>query len=1095
MRISRAAMCAAVVLTLASNFSLPRMAAQVTSATFSGQVTDQTGAAILGATVKVTSKDTGIVTTRQTSSDGNYTVPLLKPGTYSIEVTAGGFAPVTKKDITLQVQQVDQEDFKLSVGGTQQQITVEGGAPLLNTETTDVGNVINQESTQQLPLNGRNFSQLGLLVPGTAPGPVGGIRTQGNGNETQRAGAEIVANGARGSFNLFMIDGLDDRDQSVGTVKVFPNLESIEEFKVQIGNYDAEFASGGAVVNVITRSGGNQIHGSVFEFLRNKDLNSRQFFDASVPPFQQNQFGFALGGPIIKNKLFYFGDYQGLRIHIASTSILTEPTAALRTGNFSSYPATIYNPTTYNSATNSRLPFQGNQIPLTQLDPIAQNLLAILPLPNLPGTSNNFRVNNLAAQNQDQYDVRSDYVLSEKDSMFARVTHGTANITFPSTPVLINGQINPLAFAQGSATAGSLRNNQAPSTQATVQEIHQFTPNISNQLALGYTRFALNVFPIDETYNLASKLGLQGANTGPNSGAMASLSISGGSGFSASNMPEVVPQNTWQATDTISYVRGAHSLRFGFSVDHNAFGFFQLGAPSGSLSFTGTYTNNPASSAGTGAGYADFMLGLPVSSSKSLLGSGVPYLHYTEYGSFVQDQWRISSKLTVNLGLRWDLFTPVSEKYNRLSDFFLNSGTFALAGQNGTSSSILGTQKHDFSPRLGIAYHMTEKTVVRAAYGLFYFNEQGVGGSSRLFINYPFAPTFAVNCSATAPCLSTSTGIPAVFSSNNLPTAVYQPTPNLSPNVQQYNLTVERQLAKSMVVRAAYVGAKGDHLNINLDENVAVPGSGAVPARRPYPGFAQISAWEPRGPSTYNALQVSVEKRMSYGVSFLGAYTYGKSLDNGAGGNSSTGESRINIQNPQNLRADYGLSNFDIRQRFTLSTVYQLPFGHGRQFLANSNRLLDAVAGGWQLSSILTLQGGMPFSASLATSNDGTGTFQRPNRICDGNLPSSQQSIKDWYNLTCFVAPPVPPAAPFSFGNMGRNVLIGPGLETWDLGTDKDFRITERVGLQFRGEFFNALNHANFGLPNASIGSTSAGTITTVITNARQIQFALRLHF
>lgn len=1090
MRISRTALCAAVVL-LASVLSLPRLTAQVNAtASFSGRVTDPSGAVIAGATVKVTEQTTGIIVTRQTSSDGSYTIPLLKPGTYSIEVTATGFTLATMKDITLQIQQVAQEDFKLSVGGTEQQIVVEGGAPLLNTVTTEVGNVINMESTEQLPLNGRNFSQLGLLVPGTAPGPVGGIRTQGNGNETQRAGAEIVANGSRGSFNTFMIDGLDDRDQSVGTAKVFPNLESIEEFKVQIGNYDAEFASGGAVVNVITRSGSNELHGSVFEFLRNKDLNSRQFFDASAPPFQQNQFGFAIGGRIIKNKLFFFGDYQGLRVHEASTAILTEPTAAMRAGNFSAYPSIIYNPTTYNATTNTRQPFPGNIIPLSQLDPVAQNLLQILPMPTLSGTSNNFRVNNLDARNQDQYDIRGDYVLSEKDSLFARATHGTANITFPNTPVLINGQINPLAFAQGANTAGSLKNNEAPSSQATIQEIHQFSPNITNQLALGYTRFALNVSPIDEGYNLASKMGLQGANTGPDSGAMASLSISGGSGFSASNMPEVIPQNTWQATDTVSYAHGAHSLRFGFSVQHNAFGFFQLGAPSGSLSFTGTYTNNPASSSGTGAGYADLMLGLPVSSSKSLLGSGVPYNVYTEYGAFVQDQWRVSSKVTVNIGLRWDLFTPVSERYNRLSDFFLNSGTFALAGQNGISASILGTQKHDFSPRLGIAYHMTPNTVVRAAYGLFYFNEQGVGGSSRLFINYPFAPAFAVTCSSTTPCLSTSTGIPAVYSSNNLPTAVYQPTPDLTPNVQQYNLTVERQMTKSMVARAAYVGARGNHLNINLDENVAVPGAGAVPARRPYPGFGQISSWEPRGPSSYNALQLSVEKRMNYGLSFLGAYTYGKSLDNGAGGNSSTGESRINIQNPQNLSADYGLSNFDIRQRFTLSTVFRLPFGQGRQLLSHANRALDAIAGGWQISSILTLQGGMPFSISMATATNNTGTFQRPNRVCDGMLPSGQQSIKQWYDLSCFVAPPI-----YTFGNTARNALIGPRFETWDLGTDKDFRITERVGVQFRAEFFNALNHPNFGLPNGSIGSSAAGTITTVITNARQVQFGLRLHY
>jgi outer membrane receptor protein involved in Fe transport len=1089
MRICRAALCAAVfALTFVS--SVKQLSAQVNAtATFSGQITDQSGAAIGGATVKITEQETGIVVTRTTSADGNYTVPLLKAGTYSIEVSATGFAPVTRKNITLQIQQVGQEDFKLQVGGVEQQVTVEGGAPLLNTETTELGNVINQDNTENLPLNGRNFSQLGYLVPGTNQGAPGGIRTQGNGNETQRAGAEIIADGARGSFNLFMIDGLDDRDQSVGTVKVFPNLESIEEFKVQIGNYDAEFASGGAVVNVITRSGSNSIHGSAFEFLRNDDLDSRQFFDASEPPLRQNQFGFALGGPVIKNKMFFFGDYQGLDIHSSSTTIRSVATAALRAGNFSGYPATIYDPNTYNATSNTRLPFAGNIIPASELNPISQNLLAIYPLPNLSGIANNFRVNNLEVQTENQYDIRIDEVLSQKDSMFARVTHGGATITFPETPVLISGQINPLAYSPGTAT-GSLDLNNAPSTQATLQEIHQFTPNFSNQLALGYTRFGLTVTPIDENNNLAAKLGLQGANTGQNSGAMASISISSFSSVGSSNLPENVPQNTWQLSDTGSWTHGSHSIKFGLSVVHNEFGFYQLSAPSGSLSFTGTYSNNPASSSGTGAGFADFLLGVPASSIKSELPDGVPYESYTEYGAFVQDQWRVSSKLTVNMGIRYDLFTPVKERDNRQSDFFLGSGVLALAGQGGVSDTILGTQKHDFSPRLGLAYHLTEKTVVRAAYGLFYFNEQGIGGSTRLFINFPYSQTYTDTCSSTVPCINLTTGIPATLSSNNLPVVVYQPTPNLTPNMQQWNFTVERQINPTLVLRGAYVGSRGDHLNLNISENVAVPGPGAVPPRQPYPNYGTISAWEPRGPSNYDAMQLTAEKRMSYGLSFLGAYTWSRSLDEGAGGNSSTGESRINIQNPRNLIADYGLSNFNYGQRFTLSTVYQIPLGHGRQFMANANRVVDGIAGGWQLTSIVTLESGAPFSVSLASATANTGTFTRPNRICNGNLSSSQQSIKEWYNTACFVTPPL-----YTFGNTGRNVLIGPGLETWDLGADKDFRITERFLLQFRTEFFNTLNHPNFGLPNSSIGSTAAGTITGVLTNARQVQFALRLHF
>lgn len=1069
---------------------IPVVFAQVNATgTFSGHITDPTGAAVGQAQIRVTAEATDVATTKETASDGYFTVPLLKPGMYSISVSAPGFTTQTRKDIVLQIQQVIQEDFQLQVGDVQQEVTVSGGAPLLNTESTEVGNVISQQTTQQLPLNGRNFSQLGLLVPGASPGPVGGIRTQGNGNETQRAGAEITADGARGSFNTFMIDGLDDRDQSVGTVKVFPNLESIGEFKVQVGNYDAQFASGGAVVNVITRSGGNQIHGSAFEFLRNNALDARQFFDARKPPYQQNQFGFAIGGPIIKNKTFFFGDYQGLRVHESSTSLVTEPTAAMRNGDFSGFPAVIYNPATYSTATNTRMPFAGNVIPSTQIDPIARNLLAIIALPNLPGVRNNLRINSLAVQTQDQYDIRIDHSISERDSIFGRVTHGGADITYPATPVFIGSTLNPLAFTQGGATAGSLSLNHAPSTQATIQEIHQFSPSIANQLALGYTRFALTVTPLAEPYNVSDQLGLQGSNTGANSGGVASLNISGFQGYSASNLPEVVPQNTWQATDTVSYTRGAHSMRFGFSVIHNGFGFFQLSAPAGSLSFTGAYTNNPSQSAG-GSGFADFLLGLPNSSTKSAFPQGVPYETYTEYGGFVQDQWRVTPRVTVNLGLRYDLFTPVSERYNRQSDFFLGTGMLALAGQNGISPGILGIQNHDFSPRIGLAYRIGEKTVIRSAYGLFYFNEEGTGGSTRLFINYPFAAQYTVNCSATAPCLSTSTGIPNTLSANNLPVVVYQPTSNLTPNIHQWNLTVEHQLTPSLLVRGAYVGTRGVHLNLNVSENVAVPGPGPVAPRQPFPAYSTISAWEPRGPSRYNGLQLSAEKRFAHGLSFLASYTYSRSLDEGAGGNSSTGESRINIQNPRNLSADYGLSNFNYSQRFTLSTLYELPFGRGRAFLHNANGVENAIAGGWQLTTIVTAQSGAPFTTNLANPTANTGTFTRPNRVCDGNLPSSEQTIQRWFNLDCFVAPP-----PYTFGNAGRNILIGPGLAAWDLGASKDFRLTERFGLQFRSEFFNVLNHANFGLPNASIGSSAAGTISTVITNARQIQFALRLHW
>jgi hypothetical protein len=337
---------------------------------------------------------------------------------------------------------------------------------------------------------------------------------------------------------------------------------------------------------------------------------------------------------------------------------------------------------------------------------------------------------------------------------------------------------------------------------------------------------------------------------------------------------------------------------------------------------------------------------------------------------------------------------------------------------------------------------------------------------------------------------SISSGANPGLSASNLPTAVYQPTSNLTSNVQQWNFTLERQLASSTVIRAAYVGSHGNHLNINFNENVAVPVPGPVAPRQPWPSYGVISAWEPRGVSNYDGLQLSAEKRFSAGLSFLAAWTWSKSLDDGAGGNSSTGESRINTQDPRNVSVDYGLSNFDYRHRFTLSTIYEAPFGSGRKFMAHANRLVNALAGGWQLTTIVTAQSGAPFSVTLANPTANTGTFTRPNRVCNGNLPTDRQSIGEWFDIGCFVNPPI-----YTFGNAGRNFLIGPGLFTWDLGADKDFRLTERFGVQFRSEFFNVLNRANFGLPNGSIGSAAAGTITTELTNARQIQFALRLHW
>ncbi|MBS1822794.1 MAG: carboxypeptidase regulatory-like domain-containing protein, partial [Acidobacteria bacterium] len=1055
---------AIAVIALLSLWISPALAQVNSTGTISGRVTDSQGNVVSGATVSIVAQQTNVETKLTTNGAGFYSAGFLKPGIYSVKVGAPGFESALSSGLTLQVGQVLSQDISLKVGQVSETVDVTTGAPLLNTESGELGNVISREPVVQLPLNGRNFSQLALLVPGVNSGSVGGVRASGGGNETQRAGTSMTANGARGSFNLYMINGIQDVDQSVGTAKVFPNLEDIQEFKVQVGNSDAQFASGGAVVNVVTRSGSNSFHGSVFEFIRNSALDARGYFDSAKPPFQQNQFGAALGGPIKKDKLFFFTDYQGLITHTAPTAITSVPTAAMRAGNFQGF-ANIYDPATYNATTKTRTQFANNQINPARFDPVAVNLLQTLPMPNLPGNANNFRYNNLQVNVQHQYDVRLDYILSAKDSVFFQYTNGRADVSYPKTPVKIGNAFNPLAFA------GANRNNHAPSMQATLQETHMFSSSLVNEFAVGYTRFVLRVSPLDMGYNTSQVLGLQGANTATNTDGtgLSSLSISGFSGYSASFQPEIVPQNSIQLSDNVLFNYGAHAFRFGFSGVHNNFGFNQLQAPSGALTFSGTYTNSGASSGGSG--FADFLLGVPVSASKSLLPQGMPYVSYTDLGGYAQDTWRLTPRLTAVLGVRYDLFTSPIDRKDRISNFVPaggtisavagSTGTIALANQGGYSRAIIQTRKMNFTPRVSLAYKLGSKTVVRSAFGSYFFNEQGTGSSARLFLNYPFAQTFATTCSSSTPCLSTSTGIPLAPSASNVPVVVYFPLSNHTPYVNQWNLTLEHQATSSLVVRGSYVGSKGTHLGIALNENVPIPGAGSPQANSPYPAYSTIQSWENRGVSSYNALQLSAEQRAWHGLQYLAAYTWSRSLDEGSGGNSSSSESRINIQNPRNLSADYGLSDFDHRHRFTFSPVYELPFGRGRYYGANVNSLIDSVIGGWDLTGIVTLQSGAPFSVSMSSNASlNTGTFLRPNRVCNGNKPAGSRTLAAYYDTSCFVNP-----AQYQFGNTGRNILIGPSYQTIDAGLHKDFHIKDALGMQFRAEFFNLFNTANFGFP------------------------------
>ncbi len=1074
--------------------------AQTATGTIMGRVTDPSGAAIPGASVKITEQNTGVPVMAKTANDGNYSVPFLKPGTYSVAVEASGFQQGMRTNLVLQVQAILEADFQLQVGRVSQQVVVSTTAPVLQTASTEQGNVVTEDTMQVMPLNGRNFSNLAVLAPGTNAGAQGNTQATGGGNEMQRGGASVVANGGRDQFNDYLIDGLDDRDVAVGGIKVLPNLEGIQEFKTATGNYDAEFASGGAVVQVISRSGSNVIHGSAFEFFRNSGvLDAREMlpFSPNVAPYYQNQWGGALGGPIRKDKTFFFFDFQGYEYNKGDFITDTEPDALEREGNFSellsrSSPIVIYDPTTYNAATNTRQCFGmattgacTNIIPSSELNAEATNILPVYAPPNLSGIANNLLYNDESDMRQVQFDVRIDQTISPKDSFFARATEGTSTLLWPGSEPYAGGDINPYTYT------GTNRANYAPSQQATAQWLHDFSPTLINQFALGYTRFGLRVVPSDQGEDVATKVGITGANTCGICTSMTTLAVTDMTEiYPANSVPEVVPQNTWQIFDTLAYIHGAHSMKVGFQGLRNLFGFEQLGSIDGSFSFSGNYTNNPASPTGTGWAFADFMLGLPASAGKGVYTEGWPDVGYTEVGAFVQDQWRLTPKLTLNWGVRYDVFTPPVEKYNRQSDFDPATGLLELAGQNGVSPGILNEHHDNISPRVGFAYELTPKTVVRAAYGLFFFNEQGTGGSARLFIANPFASSYSFSCSATSPCLNLSDGIPSVTSGVLSETAVYLPKENQSSSVNQWNLAIQRQLNSTTYVEVAYVGNKGTHLNIALQGDTPVPGPGSLASREPYPAYSSISAWEPIGNSSFNGLEISTQHRWAQGLWFFAQYTWSKSLDYGGGGNSNNSESRENVQDQYDVDSSYSYSDFNYPNRFTLGHMLDLPVGRGRKFLSNANRIEEAFLGGWSLRGIVTLQSGPPLTTTMSTSTANTGTEQYPNRVCNGSLPASQRSLADWFNTACYTTP-----ANYTWGNAARNIIIGPGLTDWDTSLAKDFRLTERVGMTFRWEWFNAFNTPQWGDPNVSVGSSTEGEITSVSSNARICQFALRFHW
>jgi Carboxypeptidase regulatory-like domain len=1080
--------------------------AQVTTADLVGTVRDSSGAVIAGAKVVLANDATGVNRTVTSDQSGNYSFIGLQPGRYTLNVEQQGFRKLAQSGIELQVNQRAQVDVALQVGAVGETVEITGSAPLLESQSSVLGSVIQERQVQDLPLNGRNFVQLAVLSPGVSGAGQGmrGTIMSGTRPDDLRPGTELFVNGNRESSNNYLYDGVDNNDRLTLAIIVRPAVEAIKEFKIQTNLFSAEQGRNpGGQVNVVTKSGGNDFHGTAYEFLRNEALDANNFFSnragAKKPPFRQNQFGGAIGGPIIKNKTFFFGDYDGFRQRLGRLFVNTVPTLKMRQGDFSEITAGIFDPATtvQNGTAFTRQQFPNNIIPQNRWDPVTAKLINAYPLPTSSALVNNLVTTPKRLQDWDQYDVRVDHTHNEANTFFARhswsKTATTNPYTFPA--ITLPGVGKAVGIGNEDTFAGT---SALIAHHNVVNWVHVFSPRLLMDLRAGYARFQLDFTQADVAPGdkLGNKLGVPNANQQDAQDALPIFSPANFTGIGHSrSLPILRRQNIFQYVGNLTYTGSAHTIKTGLDVRRRHLTEYQTNRGNGRFNFTPNITNNPANNTG-GNSMASFLLGAPSLIEQDYLLAWVG-IRGTEYSVYVADDWRATQKLTFNIGLRYELDTPYSEVANRWANFDPRTATVLVAGRNGVDKYAgVNTFKKGFAPRLGFAWQFADKTVVRGGAGIFW-NTAGHGGNAlRLQRHVPFGPIYSLNPGNFFVTRRVSDGFPTIpalnlASADNPSGSVIGVDPNYQPGyAEQFNLTVERELPSSVLLKASYVANLGRHLDTSYNLNQAVPGAGAVNSRRPFfavrPNLADVTWAVSDGLAAYHAFQFSAEKRLTHGLSGLLSYTWGHSIDT-VGQSFGGGADGPLPQDPLNRRADRGNSPFDIRHRLTIAWNYSLPFGKGRRWLSNGGAA-EYVLGGWQINGINTFQTGLPFTPTANTSTLNTGTGSRPNRIGNGTLDNP--TIDRWFDTAAFTTP-----AQFTYGNSGRNILFGPGRVNFDFSLFKEFRLFEALKLQFRTEFFNLFNTPQFDLPNAAVGASNAGTITGIVGTPRQIQFGFKLVF
>ncbi len=1076
MSVPRTSLCLLVCLVV-----LSAAFAQVDTGTIAGSVRDSQGAGVASASVTFVETSTNATMKTRTDGSGDFASPPLRPGSYKVTAEAPGFKTQTRGTLVVRVQDRLRLDFEMAVGSVSENVVVTADTPTIQTDTSSLGEVVSTKEMTQLPLNGRDYIQLATLTTGVVRTSSG---TNGNTGGSSTGGLNsFVANGTRGTLNNFLLDGIDNNSNDNGGVVLRTNVDAIQEFKLQTNTYSAEFGrSAGAVVNAITKSGTNSYHGNVFEFFRNSALDARDQFEdltQKKASFKENQFGGTLGGPIVKNKLFWFGDYQGTVIRNPLNFQSKVPTLNERTGNFSDVgEPIIYDPTT-------GLPFTNNIIPPDRIDPISQAFMNLYPEPNQPaGNTRNFVISPIEQDRIDQGDGRLDYNPSQNDQFFVRYSmSGRTDVRPAPLPGLANG---------GDSFTG---NGFEDTKGASLGYTRAFTPRTINEVRVGFNYVHIRRgVPPNGTAVPPPELQVPGV---PDDARVNGLTL-----FSPTNgyrrvgdpryAPTILASQERQINDVLTLVRGAHTFKLGGEIRWSQFNISQEAAPRGQFTFDGEFTQK-AGVDGSGSSLADMLLGLPIRANISTVIAMGNRQHVPAL--FAQDDWKVTHHLTLNLGLRYDYFSPIVEVNNRQSNFDYATGTLIQAATNGASRSLVKGNKANFSPRIGFAFTpgSNANTVIRGAYGVFYAGQEiRTAAPLQLAYNLPFfyEPSFVSD--GVTPVITVAQGFPSLDPNQAVNPGVTSVDPDLpTPYYQSWNLAVQHALPGAISIEVAYAGSKGTHLQAVLDRNqVTVPGPGDIQPRRPYSLYGGFTSIQNLGNSNYNSLQVKGEKHLSHGLYFLSAFTFSKAIND-------LPEICCAAPFPQNsydIPAERGPADFDQRLRWVFSFDYEIPFGGSKSKI--SNRAVDALLGGWHVGGIYTLASGFPFSPLLGTdpSNTGAQVAVRPNQIRNGNLPRDRRSKDMWFDINAY---PIPDGTQYFFGNAGRNSLTGPGSNVFDGSLRKEFAITERQRLEFRTEFFNAFNHPNFAQPDNFIddGPGVAGTITSIATPMRQIQFGLKYSF